>query len=405
MPNSGIFARQRSDPAQSAGSAGVEAVRVQLEQVLADPLFCNSKRYSNLLRFIVDRTLAGQNQDLKERIIGVEVFGRSADYDTSLDPTVRVTATEVRKRLALYYKEPARKQALRIEVPNGSYAAEFRLPEQTSLEQPEPSERTLWYPWAAVAVGILALAALSLRVLSPGPVIDQFWAPLLSGPGLVAFYLSVDTPVDGAPGTASSPSAPVSADSGIQLNEFLGRNGHVSMPDVNAVTLVNSFFQRKGIKSVVRPAGSTSLSDLRSAPGVLLGSYGNEWVVRLGDDLHFRYRRESAVGLRWIEDSAKPSGRNWAVDTSVPYGQFSEDYALISRVLDRITGRWLIMIGGLTSYGTNAACEMVADPKAMASLGAHLPRDWAGKNLQVVVGVVLVRGSLGASHVIATYSW
>jgi hypothetical protein len=86
---------------REAGTVDSDAVLRQANLILADPLFRNSKRYSNLLRFIVDRTLKGQIDDLRERVIGIEVFRRSPDYDTSIDPTVRVAASEVRKRLAL----------------------------------------------------------------------------------------------------------------------------------------------------------------------------------------------------------------------------------------------------------------------------------------------------------------
>src|SRR5262249_15327111 len=85
----------------------VERVEIQaeLERILANPLFKNSRRYPNLLRYVVERTLDGHSADLKERTLGIEVFGRAPDYDTNLDPIVRTTAAEIRKRLAQYYQE------------------------------------------------------------------------------------------------------------------------------------------------------------------------------------------------------------------------------------------------------------------------------------------------------------
>jgi hypothetical protein len=77
------------------------AIREQLERILADPLFKHSKRYPNLLRYIVERTLDGATADLKERTLGVVVFGREPTYDTSADPIVRLTAGEIRKRIAV----------------------------------------------------------------------------------------------------------------------------------------------------------------------------------------------------------------------------------------------------------------------------------------------------------------
>ncbi len=68
------------------------AIREQLERILANPLFRNSKRYPNLLRYIVEHTLDGHKAELKERTLGVEVFGRNPGYDTNADPIVRATA-------------------------------------------------------------------------------------------------------------------------------------------------------------------------------------------------------------------------------------------------------------------------------------------------------------------------
>ena len=101
------------------------AVRVQLERLLANPSFKNSKRYPALLRFVVERVLDGHTDSLKERTLGIEVFHRDPNYDTNQDPVVRTTAVEVRKRLALYYQEPGHEGEIRIEFPSGSYYQEW----------------------------------------------------------------------------------------------------------------------------------------------------------------------------------------------------------------------------------------------------------------------------------------
>lgn len=62
-----------------------------------------SQRCQEFLRFVVEQSLAGHADSLKERTIGVEAFGRAADYETNLDGVVRIKASEVRKRLSLYY--------------------------------------------------------------------------------------------------------------------------------------------------------------------------------------------------------------------------------------------------------------------------------------------------------------
>jgi len=77
-----------------------KAVQEQLERLLGNPHFSQSRRFPSFLRFVIGQTLIGQPELLKERTLGIEIFGRDADYDTASDPIVRVTATEIRKRIA-----------------------------------------------------------------------------------------------------------------------------------------------------------------------------------------------------------------------------------------------------------------------------------------------------------------
>jgi hypothetical protein len=410
---SGVIGNQAAEPEQPAGKLDPHAVRDQAQRLLADPLFRNSKRYSNLLRFIVDRTLDGQTQDLKERIIGIEVFGRAPDYDTSLDPTVRVAATEVRKRLALYYKEPGRESEIRIELPHRSYIAEFRMPEPPAAPEVEPhtdapvaaapavapARRSRW-KIAAFAAALVLAAGLWLvpRVVAPHIPLNEFWAPLLDAPGAVSLVIS-SPPVAPLANTAGP------SDSAMRMSDFVRRRGDVAMNDVSAASSLSAFLARRGKDAVVRPARGASLADLRSGSSVLLGAYNNDWVLRFGESYRFRFRRESDFGLRWIEDRSNPGSRDWAVNLSTPYEQVSGDYALISRALDQTTGRWLVGISGLTGFATAAVTDMVMDAGAMTTFAAHLPPDWAKKNIQVVLAVKMVNGSPGAPQVIAVEQW
>src|SRR5436190_11393969 len=133
-----------------------EEVLAELERVLANPLFRASRRCQILLRRIIDQTVTGDFDSLKERSLGVEVFGRAADYDTSQDPVVRASAAEIRKKLAQYYQEAGHESELRIELPSGSYLAEFHFPTQ----KPAPAALGVSAPKARrrtrMAVGIAA---------------------------------------------------------------------------------------------------------------------------------------------------------------------------------------------------------------------------------------------------------
>jgi len=109
-----------------------ELVRSELVRLLKSDQFKNSKRCQSLLSYVVEETLAERTDQLKERLVGVNVFGRSPDYDTAEDPVVRNAAIEVRKRLAQYYVESGRDSALTIHLHAGKYAPEFRCRDVTS---------------------------------------------------------------------------------------------------------------------------------------------------------------------------------------------------------------------------------------------------------------------------------
>src|SRR5580693_1020463 len=123
-PSKSIQELEQSPPAPDAA-----AIRLQLERLLIHPLFANSKRYPALLGYVVEQTLLGNASELKERSIGIEVFGRSPSYDANADPVVRITAGEVRKRLTQYYYDSTHDGEVVIELPIGSYVPVFHAPE------------------------------------------------------------------------------------------------------------------------------------------------------------------------------------------------------------------------------------------------------------------------------------
>ena len=112
-----------------------KAVLEQLDRMLKSRHFRNSRRYPAFLDHIVRHTLAGDLDSLKERILGIEVFKRASDYDTAADPVVRISAGEVRKRIALYYHDEGTEQELRIELPAGSYIPVFSASPSAPLAQ------------------------------------------------------------------------------------------------------------------------------------------------------------------------------------------------------------------------------------------------------------------------------
>src|ERR1700720_84198 len=154
---------QHSVTAHKLSAEQANLVRSALESLVSSDAFAPSKRCQDFLRLVVEHALAGELDSLSERMIGAEMFRRPVDYDTSNDAVVRVRATEVRKRLAQYYREAAQTPVVRIDLQPGSYVPEFQWSSPGKVADqattPVPSQaiaprlrRTLWLAISAVLV-------------------------------------------------------------------------------------------------------------------------------------------------------------------------------------------------------------------------------------------------------------
>src|SRR5437667_436659 len=101
------------------------AIREHLSVLLSSTAFAHVDRLKRFLRYVVEETVAGRSENLKEYSVGVEVFDREASFDPRTDPIVRVQARRLRARLTRYYEEEGRHEEIRIELPKGGYAPLF----------------------------------------------------------------------------------------------------------------------------------------------------------------------------------------------------------------------------------------------------------------------------------------
>ncbi len=143
-------------------------VHAALERILASRYFQQAERASEFLRFVVEQTLAGAGQRLKGYTIGVEVFGRPADFDAQSDALVRVEAGRLRRRLVEYYAGEGVADPVRIELPRGAYAVEYRFAckdEQSAPGPAPPAElkqgSVVWRP-LAFGLGALLVGAVGV---------------------------------------------------------------------------------------------------------------------------------------------------------------------------------------------------------------------------------------------------
>jgi len=403
----------------------VEKIRLQLERVLSSYLFRGSRRCQGLLRHVAERTLAGESAALKERTLGVEVFGRPPAYDTNQDPIVRATASEVRKKLAQYYQEPEHASELRISLPPGSYSADFQTIEEVAPSARARKVRSVLVTSAA-ATALIASATVLLVLLprwSRTDVertgVEQFWRPMLDAPGSVLFCLGQPHAYDfrseafrdhienlpQGPPAASLPSLQKT----IPLRELVPMWGrYICLGDAACLVRLTALFEKRGKPYHIRGEKSTSFSDLREQPSVLIGAFDNQWTLRAVGQLRYTFIKDYSHGgetTEMVRDRDHPEKTDWKLTNDWPDWNIPNDYAIVSRVLDLNTDRMVVVAAGITEFGTMGAGEFLASPEYFSEVLPQLPRDWQKRNLQIVLRVPVVHGVSGHPHVLATYVW
>jgi hypothetical protein len=413
------------------------AIREQLSRLLIHPLFANSKRYPALLAYAVEQTLLGNGPELKERSIGIEVFGRTPNYDANADPVVRITAGEVRKKLALYYSDPAHQGEPIVELPTGSYVPVFRVPapvipirppEPAGIIEPSPEPGALsplpapvyihapapprrsfrWLLWFLVPVGIAAGAATGIRVglhihdNPPPTAIDRFWAPITAGNNTATYCLG-EPAKNLDVGAINSFDAPVSTSKPEPLYFRLHLSGNLALADVITLTRTVATLEARHKAFRVVPASEASFAQLREGPIVLIGAFDNIWTLRVTQKLRFGFDSQNGVAL--IVDRKSRKQTTWATAWDLPYQKLSRDYAIVARIHDNTTGQPVIIAAGISEEGTEAAGEILYNPEYLNTLLSKAPPNWEQLNMEAVIETQVIEGHPGPPQVQAVEFW
>lgn len=430
-------------PADSISDISPKAVLLALEEIVRSSLFRKSKQCQVLLRYVVKHSLTGEEELLRERVIGSEVFGRRPDYDASNDPIVRARVGELRKRLAQYYLGFSRKESsIRIEIPLGSYKAMFvRAAGDDSVAGPQaqstnsayselcdpddadpkfgsaanqaPREPSVgfWTFWRKVSLilatscVIVVLAQLSIQAYRANGV-EHFWGPALHSPTPILIYTGTNVVYRFSPGfLARYREAHGLSDPGPELVVDLKSlpnidpsdlevhaTSFVTVGDISACSAITSELSRLNKPYQLRYASDISGGDVRSASVIFIGAFNNAWTLKVTEPLRFTFEHGTTIRDRFNHS------RFWSVRKN-PDGTVSDDYAVVSRILSN-SGELVVVAAGIDEYGTEAAAEFISNPSALASLEKRLPRGWEKKNLQIVLHAKVVDKSLSGLEVV-----
>jgi hypothetical protein len=434
------------EPTAGTQEAGATQVQQALSEILKSTPFRTSKQSQQLLQYIVDQTLSGHVELLKERIIGVEVFGRPPDYDTNEDPIVRGRAAEVRKRLAQYYVAEGQRCSIRIEISPGSYHASFSdsskshaqesgLPEFDPAHHQEPALVSQLEPsisvggprsasvvdlssrawrFLGIAVLVVLLGAVAYTFLPKDPL-EQFWSPLLETSKPVLIYTGANPVYMPSPELIQRYKAthhlsdvdnvghefliPVTQDQKLGPGDLIEmKNAFVTLGDVSANVNVASLLTKFNRNFDLRSGEDVAFGDLRQFPAILIGAFNNVWTLQMTGDLPFVFGN----GLI-IRDQADTT-RQWSPVNSSE-GNVQLDYALVARLPHSKAGEPLIAIAGITQFGTRAAAEFITSAQALRDLLKSAPKDWASKNMEFVLQTKVVNDIPTNPTVVAIRYW
>jgi hypothetical protein len=417
-----------------------DAIARELEQILGSPYFHSSKRSQEFLSFVVRHRLAENHEPLKERTIGTVLFKRPANYATGDDSVVRVQAGEVRRRLEQYYQSSPSESQVRIELPLGSYAPEFRwnlpahepvrsvapLPELVppavqvpSTAPPAVSRRRAGWLLALISLLVLASVVTFFWIRhgrSTEEALNSFWSPMFatSRPLLIClpkpiFYrpsLSLYKRHELTPHEFDNEVDRMNNPPHLQPDEKIRWGDMAEYPDfgvskgdVKAAFRLATLVTRLGKDNEVRVGNDYAWDDLRSGPAIVIGAFSNPWTMKLTAGLHFSFAEDR--GIFHIQEQGT-QGRSW-YDELDRKSEIAVDYGLVTRLLNSGTGQFTVAVAGITAPGSEAAAEVACSQEDLQRALANA--DWTHKNAQILVKTSVTDGVAGPPQIVAVYVW
>jgi hypothetical protein len=416
------------------------AVLAELTKILQHPSFRGSRRCCSFLDYSVQHVLNGPaNEGLKERTIGVEALQRHADYDTSEDAIVRVTANEVRKRLAQYYQDSGPSGNPTISLPQGSYAVGFQWPvhdvahEQEQAKPPRARRLPL-----GIWIGLCVLAVLATAVtyklytsrtpaegfgkrtaalvLSPASTRDPLWSRVFdSGHKTnivlsdavyreVQYFLARDVSLSeylspGYPNSLLQSARPELKD----IIAFFGRQQTTSVGSASLAARLFSFGNRMGGDPVVRYPRHVNAREFKTDNFVLLGSrLSIPWVEMFEPALNFPLTTDQATHHFYLRNRAPQQGERTEYRESASGDETYADIALLPNLGGTGT---ILILNGIDMVAAESAGEFAMNGSLSRALSNMRRNPAAGSGTffaELLIRVRVLAGTAEAMDVVAT---
>ena len=365
-----------------------EAGLEEIEKLVNSHLLHNSESLCKLLRFLAQKGLEQPGVPVKEYEIATEVFHRPSDFDPRLDSTVRVQTGRLRSKLAEYYAEEHSGRVI-VEIPKGSYSLTFHLrnatvtPERLAeatvnsspafsvlpaspAEQPRQTPNRKLLVTVLLSLALIGLVAFAITPRSQGkvpPAIVAFWQPFLGSPEEPLLIYS-NAAFVGRPETGLRYYQKADSNADI-IDHYTGVGEVMGVHELDK--LANSF--NKTFR--VHRGRLMSWDDARNSDIVFIGSPAENLSLReMPSPKEFVFQRltdSARVGDLGIENLHPRPGEKpmYLAEDSKP---LADDYAVVELLPGLAPSHHILILAGITTFGTQAAVEFVCRPKKIEEL-------------------------------------
>jgi hypothetical protein len=373
----------------AATSVEREALHSQVEKLNRSTILHGSESLCKLLKYLGEHSLDSPGTSLKEYQIATEVFGRPADFDSRVDSTVRVQTGRLRSKLAEYYAGEGAADRLLIEIPKGAYSLTYHLrplvetppPPAVPTAPPPPAQRNYPLSWfflsIVIGVAVVVIVAIAVtRFMTPlpaaqheqlSPDLKAFWSGFASGPDAPLVVYS-NAEFVGRPETGLRYFKP-NLDAGKQILDH-----YTGVGEVMAVHELDQVFGSLQHELHIKRGRLLTWDDAKTSDLIFIGSPSENLSLRelpAPQDFVFARKpsapRKGDLMISNLHPGASEQGAYLASE-----GVITEDYALVALTSGMNPNRHVLILAGITTFGTQAAVEFVCRAQRLEELIAKI---------------------------------
>ena len=412
-----------------AFAAGPEQFFQQIDLIIKSHSLRGSESLCKLLQYLAKQSLDHPDAPLKEYQIATEVYARPSDFDPQSDSTIRVQAGRLRLKLAEYYATEGATDPILVKIPKGSYHLTFEArpiePPQTqtvSLLQPRRSDAAATVPafWRIAVILLLAGLTTSLIVLGsllwnrklpepamaapsslyPPSPLATFWRPFISG-GEEPWVIYSNAAFVGRPETG------MRYYNAHQDSKAAVYDHYTGVGEVLAIHALDEAFGTLGRRILVKRGSLFTLDDVKNNNLIFVGSPSeNLSLLDIPGTQEFVFQRvESGPrqgDLSIVSRHPKP-GEAGSYLASASNAPLTEDYSVVGLVPGMGSDRYVMILAGTTTFGTQGAVEFVCRRESVEKLLAAIPNSDQGpiRPFEALVRVKIARGVPVGSELVA----